>query len=429
MRLSDLGGRRVAVLGLGVDVLAALDHIRGAGPSEICLVHDGPSGGLPADLELVSLAEAADRAEVFVRAPGFPRYQAPLLDALDRGGAMTTPVDLWMGTFGPGRTVVGVTGTKGKSTVTELIGVLAGRHDLRVGLAGNLGPAALGDGWDSEAPIVVLEVSSYQAADLHHVPDIAVLTYLSQDHLSWHGGVERYVSDKLRLFRNESGRVDRVLTPALGGGEALPMLADLGLEAELVPMPDAGSSLPGHRVQNAALAARVVSILMGSDIGDSEVIEAAGSSLPGRLDTFEGPGGILCVDDALASNPSAAAACLGWVRGFDRPTVVMLGGVPRGVDPAPLAAEAARWAPGRLRAVALPPNGVALAGVCGIDTVGEAAHVADAVRLALRVSAPDGVIALSPGAPTPPGSGNWETRSGEFRSVLAAAAPLPSDIP
>jgi len=421
MRLDDLTGRRVVLLGLGADVLAAVPDVLAARPSEVLVVEEG-GAGVPPELAAqglrgVALADGAAAAEVFLRSPGFPRYQPELQGALARGARMTTPIDLWWGTFGAGRTVVGITGTKGKSTVTELVGSLAVAAGLRVGVAGNVGVPVFDPGWDRDAPVVVLEVSSYQAADLHQVPDLAVLTYLSEDHLTWHGGVERYVADKLRLLRNESGTAGRILVPA-SGGRVDQVLAEHGLAAEVVRPPFGPASVPTHRLQNAALAAAVLAGLGAPELSDADVVDAARSSLPGRLDACPGPAGVLCLDDALASNPSAAAAGLAWVRSLDRPTVVLLGGADRGVDPGPLTEEVGRWAPGLLSAVALPDSGADLAGRIGVDLLAAVGDVAGGVRTALGMLPADGVVLFSPGAPTPAPVGTWKTRSQQFREAL-----------
>ena len=427
MRLDELSGRRVVLLGLGADVRAAIPAIEAVAPADLVVVEEGDGARGPGrGLRRLALPEATVDGEVFVRSPGFPRYLAPLVAARDRGAAMTTPIDLWMGSVGPSRTVVAITGTKGKSTATDLVGRLARQAGLRVGVAGNLGVAVFDGGWDDEAPVVVLEVSSYQAADLHHVPDVAVLTFLSEDHLSWHGGVDRYVADKLRVLHNDGGTAGRILLPA-SGGRAAEAVAALGLDdldhrLEVVAPPGTDVPVPRHRLQNAALAAAVLAEIGGPRLGGAEVVEAAGLSLPGRLDACAGPAGLLCVDDALASNPSATAAGLAWLRTLGRVTVVVLGGVDRGVDPAPLVEEVARWSAGSLRAVAVPESGEDLAARCGLALVASVTEVDDAVRAAVATLPADGVVIFSPAAPTPPAVGNWETRSTQFRAALASLA-------
>lgn len=416
MRLEDLRGRRVVLLGLGADVLAAVSAIREVEPAELSVVEDGPAAETT-NLPVVDLDEAARRAEVFVRSPGFPRYDPRLVEARARGVLMTTPVDLWLGTFGADRTVVAITGTKGKSTVTTLFGTLAERARVNVGIAGNVGTPVFSSDWNHDADVVVLEISSYQAADLHHVPDLAVLTFLSEDHLSWHRGIERYTADKLRVIRNDGGTAPTVLIPA-DGGRALDALHDIGVEPVIVDAPPADAQVPAHRLQNAALAAAALAELGGHRLIDLEITALARGAMPGRLDPCPGPDGLLCLDDALASNPSATAAALRWLREQDRHTVVLLGGADREVGVEPLCEEFDRWAPGRLEAVVVPENGPALAERCGIAVIAEAADVEDATALAVAAARPDGVVLFSPAAPTPEGAGNWETRSAAFRETL-----------
>ncbi len=419
MHLGELTGRRVVLLGLGEDVASTIGPVLAAGPAEVRVVEDRVEvlDPLIGPEMMATLDEAARWGEVFVRSPGFPRYQAPLVEALGTGASMTTPLDLWMGTHGSACTVVGVTGTKGKSTVTALVAPLAATHGIRVGVAGNLGPPVFSDRWDRKAPVAVLEVSSYQASDLHHVPDLGVLTHMAEDHLSWHGGVDRYRADKLRLFRNEGGTVGSALV-AESSPSARGALAEMGIDAVVVPTPTGPLELPPHRVANAALAVEVVHRLGGPTPTPEAVLEAAASSMPGRLDPCPCPPGLLCLDDALASNPTATAAALAWLRKVGRPTIVLVGGVDRNVDATPLAAEVALWPQGRLEGVALADTGSDLARRCGLDLIGAAESVAEATAIALERSGSEGVILFSPAAPTPARIGNWETRSQQFRAAL-----------
>ena len=419
MRVDDLRGRRVALLGLGIDVRAALPAIVAAGPSDLVVVDDSLSTPEPDGLRVVSLAAATRDADILVRSPGFPRYLEPIVDAGARGTTMTTPVDLWVGSRTGSQRIVMVTGTKGKSTTTDLIGHLATRAGLAVGVAGNLGIPVFSDDWAHDAPIVVIEVSSYQASDLHHAPEIAVLTSLAEDHLDWHGSYDRYRADKLRVVGNDGGTATRVFVPRAESTAiaALGMIG--GIEPDLVDVPDHDAHLPHHRVQNAALAAAVVGALGGTGIGDAEILEAAERFLPGRLETCAGPGDGMWIDDALATNPAAAAAGLAWARSLDRPTIVLLGGADRGVSRTPLQDEIARWPTGRIHAVTLPDNGRALADACGITVIGAAATVAEAVALAAEALPPGGTVMFSPSAPTPPAAGNWKLRSDAFRTAVA----------
>ena len=199
LALADLEGQPVDLVGLGTDICALVPRIsKLAGPlrawvdnpdelsaeeASICAKHD-------VIVDAVSHWSAA--APIAVRAPGFPRYRDDIADALN-SVKVTTPVDLWLNTFGADHPTVLVTGTKGKSTVTTMIKALLGRSEI----AGNIGVPIWSIVTIKKGRPLICEVSSYQAADIDAVVDLAVLTSLSEDHVSWHGSVERYHADKL----------------------------------------------------------------------------------------------------------------------------------------------------------------------------------------------------------------------------------------
>ncbi|MGB6059899.1 MAG: Mur ligase family protein [Microthrixaceae bacterium] len=452
MHPEDLRGRRIVVLGLGIDVRAAIPKLAEVSPAEWLLVDSGSQVEAAAqngvvtvdgvDLSLTDLETAAELAEVFLRSPGFPRYLEPLSAARGRGVPMTTPVDLFMATLRSDQRVVAVTGTKGKSTTTDLVGHFLADAGVRAGIAGNLGIPVFADGWDSEAPVVVIEVSSYQASDLHHVPDIAVLTSLSEDHLSWHGGVEHYVADKLRVVSNEAGTAGVVIVSADEPGAIAAVESQRPVIVKSPPNPD---GLPFQRVQNAALAAEVLrqlGVIAGAAaMTEEQILAGAAATMPGRLDPCPTGGerwlSASFIDDTLASNPSAAGAGLRWARSTGRPTVVILGGTDRGVSVAPLRDEASLWDPAMLGAVTLPDNGVELAEQAGIGIVGRAGSVTEAVSIASAwlestsgsrtgsgsdsdAGTVDGIVLFSPAAPTPARQGSWKDRSAEFRSAVVS---------
>src|SRR5690606_29608978 len=111
---------------------------------------------------------------------------------------VTSNLNLWGETFRTGRTVIAITGTKGKSTTATLTHLMLTHSGVDAGLAGNVGVAPL-DIADSHS-VVIFELSSYQTADISFVPDIAAITNLYPEHVDWHGTVERYYADKLHLI-------------------------------------------------------------------------------------------------------------------------------------------------------------------------------------------------------------------------------------
>ena len=151
-------------------------------------------------------AEVAwSRVDVVVRAPGVSRYRPELAAAEAAGVVVTTAMALWLEDYADAP-VVAVTGTKGKSTTAALAAAILAADGLEVALIGNIGVPVLDTYGAPRADAYVVEVSSYQAVDVTRSPGVVVLTSLAPDPLDWHGGVEPYYRDKLRLV--EAGRPD-----------------------------------------------------------------------------------------------------------------------------------------------------------------------------------------------------------------------------
>src|ERR1700689_2763209 len=188
---------------------------------------------------------------------------------------------------GKGRApVVAITGTNGKSTTTALIGHILSSCGFAAEVGGNIGKPVLDLAAPNGRTVYVLEVSSYQV-DLSPglVPDVAVLTNITPDHLDRHGSLENYAAFKARLLEHtaKDGHVcigvDDAYSAAIytrlaasGGAEAGPVssgkvlgrgifavdgvLYDAqGQRATKVMELSAAAHLPGaHNWQNAALA-------------------------------------------------------------------------------------------------------------------------------------------------------------------------------
>ena len=472
MRLDDLAGATVLVLGLGIDNLAALDAVLAAGPGRVLAAVDDPGAASVADRDrmgaldivLIAAENAIDAGReagaplIVLRAPGYPRRGEVCTRLEDAGAVFTTAVDLWIGTHGAARPIVAITGTKGKSTVTALLDSLLDLLGIEHLMGGNIGLAIWAEASNPPPGVpAVIEVSSYMAADAHHAPTIGVLTSLDADHLTWHGSIERYRSDKLRLF---SGGEQPPQVVLVDGGDpvALKAIGRTGLPVQVV---DPGSGLasaagarlaergfPRHLRSNLALAAaaaeRLCDLLGLGDVPlDGALTELADHyvALPSRHATIGEHRGVRYIDDALASNPFAAAAALDAVG--EVPVTWLIGGQSRDVSLAPMAAALAqRRSPTLL--LGLPDTGEAwcaqMAGPSGSsgssgssgtgvgDTAAQpvgldalaVADVGEAVRIAATRTPEDGVVLFAPGAPTPSRLGTYHERAADFAAAFAA---------
>ena len=438
LTLERVLARRVAVWGMGAEGLAFATLATGRGVGTV-LVDDHPGEAaarveaalgvaqpvlLPADMDWTSV-------DVVVRSPGVSRYRPELAAAEAAGTAVTTAMALWFEDHADAA-VLAITGTKGKSTTAALASAILEADGRRVDLIGNIGVPVLATYGRARPDAYVVEVSSYQAADVTRSPGVVVLTSLAPDHIDWHGGVEAYYRDKLRLV--EAGP-SVLLAVSAGNAEALARTDgrtgrvvfgptgrvkvddDGWIEVDGNRLVDAGQlRVPGrHNAWNLCGAIAGIVLLTG-EVPSPEAVRAAVAEfagLPSRCQEVGEREGRSYVDDALASNPFASATSIESYAG--RSLTVIIGGADRGVDPEPLVAALTAHRPPPA-VVVLPPTPdrlvAALAGMVG--EIRTAAGLDEAVALARGLTAEGGVILFSPGAPTPEGGGGYQARSLAF---------------
>jgi UDP-N-acetylmuramoyl-L-alanine---L-glutamate ligase len=415
---SDLRDRRVGVWGLGVEGRANLRKLAALGIPPHVLVDDRPADESVVGTEAGGL-EALAECDVVVKSPGIARTREDLRALEDAGVPVTGGLGLWLAEADRER-VLCITGTKGKSTTTAIAGHLATGLGQRVLLGGNFGTAP----WDPEAPQDVdwwvVETSSYQATDVTVGPAVVAVTSLSQDHLDWHGGIERYYRDKLSLCGLPGVR--RVV--ADGDSPLLREHADLlgpsvhWISAGADPGWTAGLGLLGeHNVRNALIARAALVELGVPGADDDERIAAAAQDFAGlgsRLRPVGRVDGVDFVDDSLSTNVLPTLAAVDAFRG--RRVALLVGGHDRGIDYAPLAEGLAGRAD--LLALCLPDSGPRIAAVLrsgapDVD-VREVADLAEGVRTGFEWARPDGVVLLSPAAPSFGRYRNYEERAADF---------------
>ena len=144
-----------------------------------------------------------DGCNLVIKSPGVPSEISLLGEARQRGIPVIGEVEFaWRHLE---NLIVGVTGTNGKTTTTELIGhIINGSGRLCV-VAGNVGtPLSSIVGKVHEEAVLVVELSSFQLEDaIDFRADVAVLLNLTEDHLDRHGDLEHYFSSKMMVFSNQ----------------------------------------------------------------------------------------------------------------------------------------------------------------------------------------------------------------------------------
>jgi UDP-N-acetylmuramoylalanine--D-glutamate ligase len=421
----DLRGQRVGVWGLGREGQANLHKLATLGVEPV-LVDDTPAEGVLGTAG--GGLDALKQCDVVVKTPGISRYRPEVAELEANGVTVTGGLGLWLA--GADRTrVVCVTGTKGKSTTTSVIGHVLAGLGYRCMVGGNIGVSPY-DPDDRSYDYWVIEVSSYQATDLRCAPPVVAVTSLHPDHLDWHGGVEQYYRDKLSLCT----RPGAGLTVANGDSELLRARRDLlGPEVAWVTAADepaadwmAPLGLRGqHNRRNALIARRCLAALGLDAAGDDAAMRAAAAGyqpLPSRLTTVAKVDGVSFVDDSLSTNvlPTLAA-----VDAFPGERIALIvGGHDRGIDYAPLAAGLReRIAPTLV--LCIPDSGPRIHAAFGASAdVVDCASLTEAVAAGFRWARPDGVVLLSPAAPSFGQFRDYRDRGEAFaRAALDLAAP------
>jgi UDP-N-acetylmuramoylalanine-D-glutamate ligase len=432
MRFSELDGRTVGVWGAGREIRSFARHLRERLPSAslAVVVMDG-AGTADLDAPVVAASDAVEAlrgCDAVVRSPGVSIYRPELQELLAAGVPVTTATGLWLAERGGAR-VIGVTGTKGKSTTATLIAHLARAAGEAVSLAGNIGRPALDLIGAPPSEWAVVELSSYQIADLAAGPQVAVLTNLYREHADWHGSEEAYRRDKLRLLR-------------LPGVEACVALAGLGLDGcagfgapggwhavDGAVVDGSGAvriaapALPLRGEHNALNACAALAALEAAGIAVPPLPEALDGlqALPHRLQTVASAGGVEWVDDSISTTPESALAALSAFAGRD--VILVAGGSDRGQDYGVLGEVAASRG---VTVLGLPATGARVVGAArAAGAPAERAFEVDgmetAVAEAARRAAPGTVVLLSPAAPSFTAYRDFEERGDHFAALARRA--------
>lgn len=139
-------------------------------------------------------------ADLIIRNPGVPRESKYLKIAKDNGVSIKTDIDIFFDLCPS--TIIGITGTKGKSTVATLVYLFLKKKYPKTFLAGNIGvsPLELLNKTDKKSKLV-LELSSFELENLKKSPKVAVITNLFPDHLNRYKDFREYVNAKKSIFR------------------------------------------------------------------------------------------------------------------------------------------------------------------------------------------------------------------------------------
>ena len=401
--------RRALVLGLARSGRAAALALARRGVAVVAAdrspgVDSGRLAGAGVEIRLGTEEESLlEGVELVVKSPGVPAESPLAAAARARAIPIWSEVELGYRLL-PGNPLIGVTGTNGKTTTSELLGAILRAAGRPVEVAGNVGRALTdaAEGIDPRA-WVVCELSSFQLEDVHALAcDIAVLLNLEPDHLDRHGTFEAYRDAKLRIFE----RARTKIVPRGLGLEGVEFAAGDPLPAE--PL------IPGaHNRENAAAATAAA---RAAGVDDDAIAEALRTfaGVPHRLELVRELRGVRYVNDSKATNTAAARR---GVAAYEAPLRLILGGSLKGEDFGPFV----RDLPATVRSVYLigeATDELARA----LDEAGRAyARDGDLARALAHGAAdaePGDVVLLSPACASFDQFDNFEQRGDTFRQLV-----------
>lgn len=445
--IGDLKGKRVTVVGMARSGVAAARALHAAG-ARVTITDRKTGDQLQDQIRLLGAADAALalgghpeqvflEADLIVLSPGVPKIPQ-VLAARRRGVRVISELELgWTMADAP---FIGITGTNGKSTVTTLVGLMMKAAGFRTLVAGNIGnaltdePAQLrGRDW------IVTELSSFQLEDIETFrPRVAAVLNVTQDHLDRYPSMEEYAEAKARIFENQ--REDDVLV--LNFDDPLVKAFTRRARARVVPFSRLLRFNPGacvlegslvvdgkpvcraeemritgvHNVENA-LAAAALALSAGAG---REAVASVLRTFPGlehRLEFVRERNGVSYINDSKGTNVGAVVKSL---EGFNRPVVLIAGGLDKGSDFRPLA-ELVKKQVKLLVLIGKAAKKMAEALGSSAETV-FADTLRDAVRTAAGRAEKGDVVLLSPACASFDMFRDFEDRGRQFKEAVRELA-------
>ena len=340
---------RYVVLGLRRSGLAACDALRRMLPEAGIVAVDDAADVDAARLhelgvEVVLGGELVSMAGVtaLVKSPGAPGGHPLVVAARGAGVPVWSEVELGYRLIES--PIIGITGTNGKTTTTELVGAMLRAGNVPVEVAGNVGrPLCDLAGRVAPDTWIACELSSFQLEDIDRFrARIGVFLQITPDHLDRHGSMEEYIRAKLRLFENQTSEDTAVLNaddPILrdadipGDGRRVWFSRD---ESDRIDWEHA--SIRGdHNLENA-LAADAAAEVVGVPRAARDRALRSFTPPAHRLQVVAVRDGVAFVDDSKATNPEAVIKAL---TAYEEGVRLILGGSLKGGSFSTLAAAVA----------------------------------------------------------------------------------------
>lgn len=335
MLIKDLYKKNIVIWGMGSEGQAAKEYLEKHKITKNIITYNDDEGEN-------KFAKILAKADVIIRSPGVSIYKPEFTRIKEAGIEVTSCSDLFLSEMRanhPHTKVIGITGSKGKSTSASMLYHMLRRMNKKVALGGNIGKPLV-ELLDEENDYVVCELSSYQASDLSASPNIVLFTNLFSVHTDWHGGHDNYCKDKIHLAAHQQeGDICIVNTNNAALREyskALPNKIYYGeqdgfhangkdlfyADEKLVSIDELKIS-GNHNIDNLAGVMAVVKHL-GLDYRVAIENLKDFEPLPHRLQKVATINNVTFINDSISTAPEAA---IGAMQSFDCDIAIISGGI------------------------------------------------------------------------------------------------------
>lgn len=439
--------KRIAILGFGIEGKDVCDFMLENGAKSITVFDQKSEIDLGDDYKILKsrgvnfvfgdhyLDGGLLNYDIIFRSPAFKLSTPAIAEAREKGIEISSAIKLFFHLC-PAQ-IIAVTGTKGKGTTSTLIYEILKRHGDDAHLAGNIGQPCLGIlkkiGKESK---VVLELSSFQLQDLDTGPNIAVVLFISSEHLDYHRDTNEYIEAKSQIVRhqkendfavlnydNENSRSFYKLTKAkvyyfsrfekIDGGAYVAndkiycLGKEIGNKHNLMLRGD-------HNLDNICAAA-LASSLAGAKIEDIKKIVFSFRGLEHRLELVVSRNDIVFYNDSFSTNPDTTIAA---IRSFKEPITLILGGSDKGSDYDSMALEIAKSSVKRIVLIGAMADKIktSLEKACfNGQIIYKPGEMEDIVGAAYRASSPGDVVLLSPACASFDMFKDYKERGNQFK--------------
>ncbi len=376
-----------------------------------------------------------ETADLVIKSPGIPDHVALIQQLKEKGISVID--ELEFASHYTNATIIGITGSNGKTTTTRLIHHILEIGGLDVGIAGNIGFSLAKQVAEKDRAYYVVEVSSFQLDNMTTFnPAMAILLNITPDHLDrYEYQLEKYIASKFRMvqnkgaeqvfiYNNDDVNIQYGLEHYYNGNKAaiyeISMRA-LEQESDLFRVPETDFEMPTsalvlkgrHNYFNMQCA-----VLVAKKLGvENKFIEKALSSFvnePHRLESVITMNEIEFINDSKATNIDAVFYAL---EAMTKPVVWIVGGIDKGNDYAQLF-DLVKEKVRAIVCLGVDNSGIQKAFEDKHEIIVEVRSVEEAIKVATLYAEPGDVVLLSPACSSFDLFKNYKARGDKFRAAL-----------